>query len=1177
MGQARGWPDDCYSMFARRGSVGFKVAPFGSPESEDFSFQDDMDKTSAFGGFGHEMKKPEKNEDEIVWGEDHVEVKIEQGNSPEGRKKTKRRKRKGSKSDGAKMHVENTYEDIGNKHMEDRSTDVGFGGQSKKISEFEMKQIELKLRGALFDKNIHERKNTNYKKAFQEEESTHHQDKVANFAGHNGPSGTSVVAPKLPVGNMLISHEQLKTMKTTLKRAYMAKIKEIKAKAEKFKEKMYEKEKLIEELRDEKEKLRYEKEHLSRTQGAMGIENLRQLGNRNNPTENRFVSAAAKKREEQRKKMLQALDKDDDGGAHFVGAELHNARYEGRLGAIYLQYDKLMAKIERSLPLTKDLAQIEARYGSSVSAFFRFFRFIIFMYFILSFVNFALLSYHLYHHKIFSLTNGGNLWDVQSLQFALQRLDTKHKNAQNFTNFYNNSESERTPPPIPEERFRSFCSELGSCDIDRPVTILEDEPSVKGYVTYTLFIEKNSPPSKIDYLFAGNIPTILLPSSFNFFKEASRGEERFNNVDLSADAMFYTLNMVVCIGILIVVAIRKVSHEDRKYKVLMGMESGDDGSRVYSKLSLAIWDHNVTSNNDAWDLKEAVTDQFSQIVFQSEKEEEIAARTNKDRYKLYARRLVGVLINLAVMSAGWGVILGLTAFGRSIAINLGLETEEQQKMFVTVGVPSTVAGMNAAIPTIIWMIITKLEAWDDKKFETQLIILRIFLAKVMNIMIQLVTYLMVSDPYVFKRSDLLSLFGGRGYFDNYLNGKFQMPLADERQCRADNVSYALVNLLLVQFVSSKLISIFMALAKYGRYIGKGKKGKWKKEFSVPFAVINLVYFCTVAFVTFAFFPFTFMLVTFITYFDFKFMKFQLENFMYKPLVPFDAKSIGNFFTRLLLLSMIIGSTIIHLTLSNPYLPRVFDLKSEPSETEAFGSQFPEQNYRIDRFRYFTSGVSMNQIDTSYKVPALVEYPDAKWNASIPGYFSNAQSPESELKLCEGTVKESSLKCCGVTKDGFGVPCITVHEIWEAMKASRNKSVTITSDFSDFKRIFKFEATSSDPDKLVATADMACGPFIGSENGYSTLLKFIDQYGESMRTASNVIRDSGGNYVIAFWTVIFMLLLRSLFKENSLYSQTIVHSEKQHALKNQAMALLAKSNDLQRKLDLKKRQAAALTR
>ena len=56
--------------------------------------------------------------------------------------------------------------------------------------------------------------------------------------------------------------------------------------------------------------------------------------------------------------------------------------------------------------------------------------------------------------------------------------------------------------------------------------------------------------------------------------------------------------------------------------------------------------------------------------------------------------------------------------------------------------------------------------------------------------------------------------------------------------------------------------------------------------------------------------------------------------------------------------------------------------------------------------------------------------------------------------------------------------------------------------------------------------------------------------------------------------IFLLLLRSLFKENSLYSQSIVHNEKQHALKNQTMALLAKANDLQRKLELKKRQAAA---
>lgn len=122
------------------------------------------------------------------------------------------------------------------------------------------------------------------------------------------------------------------------------------------------------------------------------------------------------------------------------------------------------------------------------------------------------------------------------------------------------------------------------------------------------------------------------------------------------------------------------------------------------------------------------------------------------------------------------------------------------------------------------------------------------------------------------------------------------------RCRQDNVSYALVNLLVVQFFTSKVIAIGVSFAKLGLYIAKGRKGKWKTEFNVPFAVINLVYFCTVAFITFAYFPFAFLLVAFITFCDFKFIEFQLRYFMYKPLIPFDAKSIGNFFTILLLMA-----------------------------------------------------------------------------------------------------------------------------------------------------------------------------------------------------------------------------------------------------------------------------------
>merc|ERR1712146_675930 len=132
-----------------------------------------------------------------------------------------------------------------------------------------------------------------------------------------------------------------------------------------------------------------------------------------------------------------------------------------------------------------------------------------------------------------------------------------------------------------------------------------------------------------------------------------------------------------------------------------------------------------------------------------------------------------------------------------------------------------------------------------------------------------------------------------------------------------------------------------------------------------------------------------------------------------------------------------------------------------------GSQFLEKNYRIDRFRYFTSGIN-GDIDKTYEVPALVQYPNAKWNASIPGYISSLQ-PEAHYKSCDGPDTED-LKCCGVTKDGKGVPCITVHEVWSAVRASSSESVTITSEFSDFQRILKY-TDSEDKDKVIVGADM----------------------------------------------------------------------------------------------------------
>jgi hypothetical protein len=576
------------------------------------------------------------------------------------------------------------------------------------------------------------------------------------------------------------------------------------------------------------------------------------------------------------------------------------------------------------------------------------------------------------------------------------------------------------------------------------------------------------------------------------------------------------------------------------------------------------------------------------------------------------------------MVAGWGLILVLTAAGKTIAPSFGFNTEEEKTQFVTTVVPATVAGMNAALPQVIFMIITKLEKWDNKQFETQLVIARIFTAKVLNVIIQLVTYIMVSDPYIFKEASMFNVKVGGEDVDSYIASFFQMPLADPTRCRQDNVSYALVNLLVVQFFTSKVIAIGVSFAKLGLYIAKGRKGKWKTEFNVPFAVINLVYFCTVAFITFAYFPFAFLLVAFITFCDFKFIEFQLRYFMYKPLIPFDAKSIGNFFTILLLMAMVIGSGVVHFTLSNPSLPRVFDLKSVPNNPNDDDNYKPgyglgkELNFEIGLFRYFPA----NSEDTLVKDDNQKIGNDRKvklstiWEPSIPGIVVLNETMFLERKieiiqnfkdLCKvdnvpvSTYPFISFECCGMAEEeksddpgeikvkkrelAGGRACIPIKQFWENIRKPIDKpSVTVFGRFNRIKRLLKRPQKNSGETGYLyvdnstqitdISADLACGPFLNADRGYDALLDYIDKKNEILKRIKSVIRDENGGYVMIFWTVIFVLVINYMYKKNTIYTQRIAHSEREGALRNQANALMGRANDLQRKLDLKKRQAAA---
>ena len=112
-----------------------------------------------------------------------------------------------------------------------------------------------------------------------------------------------------------------------------------------------------------------------------------------------------------------------------------------------------------------------------------------------------------------------------------------------------------------------------------------------------------------------------------------------------------------------------------------------------------------------------------------------------------------------------------------------------------------------------------------------------------------------------------------------------------------------------------------------------KKVKWKKEFWVPFFVVNLVYFCTLNMMLMPFFPLAFALGSLLSILEFHFTRLRLKHLMYKPLVPYDAKDVGLFFTRLYLCSLFFGIVLSHFVLSSETFPRVLDLQPTTSERE----------------------------------------------------------------------------------------------------------------------------------------------------------------------------------------------------------------------------------------------------
>ena len=326
-------------------------------------------------------------------------------------------------------------------------------------------------------------------------------------------------------------------------------------------------------------------------------------------------------------------------------------------------------------------------------------------------------------------------------------------------------------------------------------------------------------------------------------------------------------------------------------------------------------------------------------------------------------------MSIVVQAGGWYLLYNLIdrkngAFQEFFKSDFFVNNPETANL----AVPIAISMINATIPTIIWMIVTGTEKWDDKKTEMKQITLRVFIAKVLNVLIAVLSTALLWDPRMFRHT---SNFGGNirneiatientassgeiQDVDNTIQeciGSAESGFRDQLRekplngCVMDTIASILLQLLVVNFIFGKITALATTGLKYLIYLSKKKKGKWKNEFWVPFYIVNLVYSVTLNVVCIPFYPLTFVIGCVLLFLEFKFTKFRLEHFMYKPLVPYSAKDIGLFFLRFYLVVVVFGVFWVHFFLSHESFCQLLEFRGS-SQLPSNGTLLRTQAYNL---------------------------------------------------------------------------------------------------------------------------------------------------------------------------------------------------------------------------------------
>jgi len=240
-------------------------------------------------------------------------------------------------------------------------------------------------------------------------------------------------------------------------------------------------------------------------------------------------------------------------------------------------------------------------------------------------------------------------------------------------------------------------------------------------------------------------------------------------------------------------AIRKWVNEDANSKIINSIEAEQENIK-FAKQFLCCWDHSLTLATDVEDLQCTIGSNMATMIQVDKEQGKTQERTFNEKVKMAIRRSAGLLVYTIMLLASWATIIFLTAQQNVLAKQLA-ESIDGASYIASSIVPGCVTAINSLLPILIDKI-TQFESWDSEKTVIKVLLIKMYLAKILNVLIQFASYLLLADP-IFFTSSSNAFFGFQTGDENLARATIRTNVEvqftpETFNCRLDQVAAGLI-------------------------------------------------------------------------------------------------------------------------------------------------------------------------------------------------------------------------------------------------------------------------------------------------------------------------------------------------------------------------------------------------